>query len=383
MASQQQEYKRYFPITKGIFINESPNEYSEASKPLQPIKANLNKVKSLQDPYQSDRDWGRKSEQYEAVYQIRSELKRSLMDNDISGAWIKYYEICMNTGCIENLESKKPLFFFNGELPGAGLKAVWHVANTLLGVEFEWLASSLLPSKQNRALQDSYGLMSFYRDRWIMNEQYNGDLTDLKNHIYWKTRLGEKVDVYLCDAAGPVSDYNEQESEHLPIFTGAVLAALQTLKQGGRMIVKFYTMFEPLTLSIIAGIASVFDKTFLYKPIGSKRDNSEIYIVAFGYNKRNRFINALKDVLRNKQSSSHGIPLGTPRDTLDNIVNAQLHLAASQSYKLSLNIKSFETSNEEEVLAIAKDDYNRWMRDNPTMILEKKMLSYSNQSRRR
>lgn len=373
------EYQRSFPIKKGIFTGESDDQYRQAAGLLLSAKENLNKAKMLQEPYVSDPRWHKKSEEYEAVYKIRKTLKISLMDMDISGAWIKYYEICMITSCLERLDSNKPFFFFNGELPGAGLKAVWHLANTLLAElypdSFTWVASSLLPTKKNTALQDSYGLFKFYRDNWIMNEKYNGDLTNLNNHQYWKDKLSEKIDVYFSDAAGPVTDYNEQESEHLPIFIGSVLAALQTLKPGGRMIVKYYTMFEALTLSVVCGIASVFEKTFIYKPIGSKRDNSEVYIIGINYTKKNRLINALKKALVDKQP----IKLTVPQETLDSIVNAQIILERNQSYKLQLNVKSYADHNEKEVLEIAKKDYDRWMRDNPTMRLTKKMISFSTQ----
>jgi hypothetical protein len=58
---------------------------------------------------------------------------------------------------------------------------------------------------------------------------------------------------------------------------------LAVLKQGGNLVVKHYTLFEPFTIKYLTILSQLFDTMYITKPLSSKRTNSEVYIVCKGY----------------------------------------------------------------------------------------------------
>jgi hypothetical protein len=300
--------------------------FQKASTDLKKHKESLNKAKSRQDPYSKNDRWIHESQKYEVVTSLKHTVKIRLDDQNITGAWLKYYELCLETGILSLYDS--PRIFFNGELPGAGLLATWQVCKTLFDITPEWKASSLLPKEGSHALKDSYGLYKTYPAHWTMNQQYPGDLTSPKDQDRWKKEFKGWANIYMCDAAQPANP-NTQEQEHYPILNGAIQAGINIIQKHGSMIVKLYTIMEPETIKLVADTASRFKKSFLYKPITSKQDNSEVYLVCI-------------DKIKQSEPS---------QEMIDSIVQSQIDLAARQIQKLIQNIEAFEKKDHTSIKA--------------------------------
>jgi len=199
-----------------------------------------------------------------------------------SNAWLKMYEII----CVYDLlpKGQKTVHFDNAGFPGSFVLAAYHHATTY-GREYEWWASSLYDrATHGDPLEDSYHLFRNYPDHWLMTDTNNGNVLILDNLLDWKARLGGKVTLYTSDLGFDVSvDWNKQEELHAGANLGQILAGLMMLKEGGSLVTKQYTFFEPFTLSMIAVVATCFDRLDIFKPETSRVGNSEVYLVGIGF----------------------------------------------------------------------------------------------------
>ena len=119
-----------------------------------------------------------------------------------------------------------------------------------------------------------------------MNENNNGDITDLKNIRNVIERIG-KVDLYTGDFGFEVGeDYNKQEENSLIGLRSQIKLGLGLMKKGGSMIIKCFTLFNPKSQLYVSWMYECFEKTYAYKPYTSNDSNSEIYIVGINFIKK-------------------------------------------------------------------------------------------------
>ena len=90
-------------------------------------------------------------------------------------------------------------------------------------------------------LEDKYGLYKNYPKNWLMNKQYDGNVTTINNQGYWKMILCNSVHFYTSDLGfekGFDNNYNSQEYYHVKPNIGQILTGLLVLKKGGSMVTK-------------------------------------------------------------------------------------------------------------------------------------------------
>lgn len=330
-------------------IDETSPVFEDEIKRLAGIENELNTVKNTQTIFDGS-DWTRESVKYEFVNSLKLIVKRATGESNITVAWLKFYEIIIETNLITSvfplLDKLEDLrIFLNGELPGAGILAAWYYCTSQLGFKPQWKASSLMPSAANEALPDRYGIYANNRDNWVMDSKHNGDMTDLAQQDTWKRDLGEWAHVYMCDAAGPPLVPAKQEVQHIPILAGAVLAALNTLVAGGNMFVKLYTIFSPHTIAIIAATSSCFERAYIYKPMTSKEDNSEVYLVGISYcgHKKPKAVAAIEHMryILATPENERMPKIKCSRATLLSITGTQDALSKRQAAKIKVNVDAF------------------------------------------
>lgn len=221
---------------------------------------------------------------------LKAEDPYSVIPRHIQG---EYGGQCVNNSFMKFMEmfdglavGKRKRVFFNAELPGGSIAAWNHYATTRKWGEYQWWASSLLPTPTNGAFDDLYGLLSGNRDKWLMGGQWgDGDATKLENIDRWVKFMGEGgIDLYTHDAGRDASsDYNNQERINSSLHMGCTLTGLRLLQKGGVFIGKQYTCLEPFTMSILLAMSACFGKLYLVKPISSRDRNSETYVVGVDY----------------------------------------------------------------------------------------------------
>jgi len=223
----------------------------------------------------------------------------------ITNAWLKMYELlCFCDNMISSKAKKNiPLHTMHfAEAPGNFILAFNHkISSEYPQLEWIWNANSyrsdLNKEGETQYLDDKYNLISNFSNRWFYGAEHNGDITR-PNNIRDFSAIGKKYDIVTSDVkfAPPDMDYNEEENYNTCVQLGQVLCALATLAKDGIAILKFLSIYESATHDMIALFSQHFEKIYLTKPLSSKSQNSEIYIVGVNFNglQIDNFNNALE-----------------------------------------------------------------------------------------
>lgn len=214
----------------------------------------------------------------------------------VTNAWLKTYEIFYNLRDVIMVHPRVCIFF-NANAPGASTEAVKYLINILSNIDdryrarIEWLASTMISQqrgKNDTLLGDTYGLIAKYRDNWLMNEDNNGDVTNVDNinNIVKqiRARFNKLADVYFSDIAIDVgTNYNEEELLESKQVLGQNITGLMCLNRNGTYIIKRRGMLLPISIWFLGLIYTLFHKVQILKPYSSKPCNSEHYIIGIGF----------------------------------------------------------------------------------------------------
>lgn len=225
-------------------------------------------------------------------------IAKQINNYNISNAWLKCYEMLYRFDMIPKGKSETFLHFDNAAFPGSFILAAHHYANSLTNVKYEWKASSLFDEKDKTRgfVGDSYKLWKNYPKNWLMNFEpnssqrvNNGDVTNPENIRDFEKQFDHSVDLYTSDLGFDVSeDYNKQEYFHQRANLGQIACGIAVLKSGGNFITKQYSYFCSMNVGIMFMLAGAFEKFYVHKPITSKADNSETYLVGIGFDAKKR-----------------------------------------------------------------------------------------------
>lgn len=246
-----------------------------------------------------------------------SRMKRDLESRvpHVSNAWLKGWELIYRfAGPLVSVLQKNAAKAVDYEETADGKPSVrvYHVAefpgSILLsivryfeqhGIVDDWRASSYYRvmaaahgssgGARDESLNDSYRLFADHRDRWLMDGVINcGDMTratDVAAHLAYYEKHGRAL-VFTSDLAiGGDTEYNNQEELNAVAHMGAMICALGGLAATPEsiMILKYFSLASPLSVSLVALMAAKFSALYLVKPASSRPLNSEVYVVGVGY----------------------------------------------------------------------------------------------------
>ncbi|BCS83310.1 ftsj methyltransferase domain-containing protein 1 [Cotonvirus japonicus] len=232
--------------------------------------------------------WDYISGKLDTYKKIKYLLKTNYCAEMVTNAWIKLYEMLSE---YPNLLGTNKIVktFHLCEAPGAFISATNHYLNSNKR-QLIWFAQTLNPEKdEDFALKDHYGLMAEYPDKWLFGpDKYSsGDITDSRNIKFYASNQHLKdIDFMTADAGILCSpnNINEQESILCKINMGQIICILACLSVGKSAIFKtFLPMTEPLNISMICLLTTLFEKIIFHKPKASNSSNSEIYIILENY----------------------------------------------------------------------------------------------------
>jgi 23S rRNA U2552 (ribose-2'-O)-methylase RlmE/FtsJ len=205
---------------------------------------------------------------------VRKTIKNNMGGEMVTNAWLKMYEMLSYFPQINISKT-----FHLCEAPGAFVAATNHFLKTK-NIKFDWYAQTLGINDNQDALEDHFGLINKYSDKWFYEDITKSDTIKkymdlLKNINFMTADAGIR-----CDPR----EINEQEKIMSKAFMGEILCILGCLEKEGSAIVKiFLPMNKPLTISLINILTSVFSEIHFIKPHSSHDYNSEIYIVLVQY----------------------------------------------------------------------------------------------------
>ena len=249
------------------------------------IKYQLNETKSKLDKYNDcQKEFNKKMKLFDNYINLKFKLHNEYNAQFVSNAWLKCYEMLSEF----NLLKENNVVFFNAELPGSFISATNHYAKTN-NIKYDWIACSYLDKdKDSTILSDRYNLYKNYKDKWIMNDDMNGNLLNVDNLYKIKETILSKykdgVDLYISDAGSYIgTNYSDQEEINSLLNFAQIICGLSLLKKGGNMLTKNYTLFAPLNISLVYLYNLYFEKVNIVKPNTSRPTNSELYIFAENY----------------------------------------------------------------------------------------------------
>lgn len=235
--------------------------------------------------------WEELTSQIDPLKYVKVALKELNVEMP-TNAWMKMYE--MLTYYPQLLNSKKIKSLHICEAPGSFISALHHYLSNKDIEEWIWYAQTLRPThtgeRTDAALQDHFGLISSYPQRWIFGDPVkdnSGDITHSAIIKYMSTHPElQEINFMTADAGLPCHprEFNEQELYLSKISIGQVTCILACLSKGGSAIIKFFLpMCEPMTISLTNLITSLFESVEIVKPRASHQHNSEVYLVAQNY----------------------------------------------------------------------------------------------------
>jgi 23S rRNA U2552 (ribose-2'-O)-methylase RlmE/FtsJ len=267
----------------GAFNIQSTNEFSIPI--IDNVKRSLNVTKNLMDaiPTQEYTRLARKAD----PYADKRKFKAAYNSPHVTNAWLKIEQLMdwlLTNHKLNHLSDNTITAFCNAEFPGAFILGLQHFCK-VNKINFDWKASSVI-DEHNKVnyLVDEYKLYANNPDKWLMSPENNGDVTIVANLVDMKRQLADTmVNLYTSDLGFQVTVFNRQEEEHLKAHFGACIAGLMTLKPGGIMILKMFTLFTNINMSLIAVLTTKFTEFHIVKPDASRELNSECYLVGIEY----------------------------------------------------------------------------------------------------
>lgn len=342
----------------------------------------LNKKKSeLDKPYNETKNTSFDFSRVSTFFEMSKMLKKDINIPKVSNAYLKLYEMLNHFKIVEKNNNNIFTYFDNASFPGAFIRSLDHyVKQNVPNVKYlDWFASSLYNNEKD-VLGDDYNLLYNYRFRWLMNKENNGDVSNPDNVLefrYFFQNVG-LVSLYTSDLGFDVSsDYSKQEIFHLKPNIGQILCGLESTKDGGCQITKQFTFFEIRNRIVLFLLTKMYKHVYIVKPITSKPDNSEIYIVCLNYNRqdslqyRELLLNALKHWDQQILET-----ISIPQEFNNSLLYISNEIYLRQIDKISFNINLFytliKTHDKSKLVKLPKEFYNQlkkevneWLIKNP------------------
>lgn len=271
--------------------SEPPIPYYSTSAEDDDLEAQLIQVKNSQDAYYANWQFARVARTYDPFLRFKRILQKRHDIPNITNAWLKIYEILTSFDLAPAGSELRPFTHFdNAAFPGAFITATNHYVRTRRRKtysQYRWFASSWTPKsakdiRTGTPLGDTYRLYRRHKKNWLMSDTNDGNVLTVANQDDWEARLNHSVDLYTSDLGfetGADGDYNKQEDSHVLSNLGQILAGVLTLTNGGHLVVKQYTFFDTLNVSVYAVLTNLFTEVYVCKPQTSRAPNSETYIV--------------------------------------------------------------------------------------------------------
>jgi 23S rRNA U2552 (ribose-2'-O)-methylase RlmE/FtsJ len=269
---------------------------------LHNIAMNLNKIKRAIDTryfkkwqyvtYQLD-NYKSLGEYVSKKYDLLNDKKQK-----VSNAFLKIYEIMMTYELISQDDINLKSFHFC-EAPGMFIIGLNHYLQTKTNIRnWEWYGNSLTLDANKTALSDMHGLIKANKNKWLIGPESSGDIRSLTNINYFKSILGEvdfiTSDCGICLDSSLLNKYEEMIAE---TDFAQFINMINLLKVGGTGITKSFIPLElPSNVCIIYMMTQLFEEVYLSKPITSRPQNSEVYLVG------KKFLGIKSDLLNDLKS---------------------------------------------------------------------------------
>jgi cap2 methyltransferase len=203
----------------------------------------------------------------------------------VSNIWIKFYEVLKKFEP-EIVHSKTVHSVHINELTGSVVSALNHYMKTNFENSIlEWHAVHNSTPLSGNGTYDTF--KQYTIQNWITGNDGTGDLNTADNitSICQQIKsVGAPISLVTADGhASSEENYLNEEINNIPMIYGEIVTAIHLLHEGGSLIIKFFTLFENYTVSLLYSLRCWFTDVHIFKPNTSKSTSSEVYVVCLGY----------------------------------------------------------------------------------------------------
>ena len=168
-----------------------------------------------------------------------------------------------------------------------------------------WKAQSLNPNelinikKYGKILNDDFGILKQYPERWIWGKDNTGDISNPENIKFYSEHCKD-VDLMTSDCG---IDFGARDEFLEKINYSQFLFMFNNLPKGGNCLLKVFSPISSQKISILYLFYSRFKKMFFYKPMQNP-SSEEFYIIGINYENplNQEELNIMFDVLNNYNS---------------------------------------------------------------------------------
>ena len=224
---------------------------------------------------------------YEAVFSGDDGSFPSLVRvQPLSRSYFKMIEMLEHSEFWAHTSSSQPFISAHiCEGPGGFVQAtIEHLVKHKIPVKGVY-AMTLKPTKSNIPgwRRSTHFLKKYPQVRLEYGADDTGDILKPTNQS-WFSQRAKGAHLFTADGGFDFSvDYTNQEKMAFPLLLSSFTIGLNTLKQGGTMIIKLFDIYGNATQDLILGSALLFDSFTIYKPATSRPCNSERYFIGKGY----------------------------------------------------------------------------------------------------
>ncbi len=259
--------------------------YSYSLKDMGKIGTELEHVKSLIIKHKSELDTLNMPDK-EATLSAFNHFKNFRTENlsrllprknrrMVNNSWLKGLELLARFKIFERYETI--VAHDTAAIPGFYLFAMAFYARHI-HKPIAWTGSYQEDSKNQT---DEFGLLQKHARNFTASKLFISP--SVQDQICYANR-SKGVNFIMSDyAIDTSSNYNDQEKFFTPYVVAQLIIVLRSLTKGGSAIIKQYSAYEPFTLSYIYVFSLMFDECYLCKPLTSKKQNSELFLVGVGY----------------------------------------------------------------------------------------------------
>jgi len=182
----------------------------------------------------------------------------------------------------------------------------------------------------------------------------NGDITNPKTIKLFEEHMEDnKADLVTADGGFNWKNEYVQEQEAFRLIVAQITAAIRIQKDGGNFVCKVYETFTITSTKLIAALSCLYDKVYIAKPLTSRSNNSEKYVVCKGFVRNNKIIKHFMELVQDLHDNptANLINVFTDVEIPRNIINHMVVL------NRTIANQQFETINKMYVFA-HKEIYN-------------------------
>lgn len=272
---------------------------------LQRLKESLNATKNLLN----DKDiqvWHVHTAKTNHAGAIFQKVKKEINPELLTQAWLKFYECLCEYDLIYELTNIRHFSSLHlCEAPGAFITSLNHYLSLNCDnfEKLEWLATTLNPYYEGNSsnfMVDDDRFMLRTLANWDFGVDNTGDIMNPMNAQHLIQKL-ENRNIMMVTADGSINcvdNPGDQENRVSRLHWCELITALSVLSDGGTFLLKTFTFFEHMSVSLLYVLKTFFAELHAFKPCTSKEGNSEVYLIAIRFQKTEENSHFLK-ILQN------------------------------------------------------------------------------------